>query len=103
MSGRLWMTYCGHIFGCFFYYFSGADWRTVEEADLVREGMLEPWLKTYFQDTHPSSTDVWDRYIASMYWAFTTMTTVRPATEIAQNVPGTHLFANPRFLKNATL
>jgi hypothetical protein len=25
---------------------------------------------------NPSSTDVWDRYIASMYWAFTTMTTV---------------------------
>ena len=30
----------------------------------------------YFGDDHPTARDVVDRYIASIYWAFTTMTTV---------------------------
>ena len=70
------MLYLGHLFGCFFHYFSESEWRTAEENAQVADGTLEPWLKSYFGDDHPTGREVWDRYIASIYWAFTTMTTV---------------------------
>jgi hyperpolarization activated cyclic nucleotide-gated potassium channel 2 len=70
------MLYVGHLFGCFFHYFSVDEWRTDDELAQIDAGALSPWLKEYFDDAHSSSGDVWDRYIASMYWAFTTMTTV---------------------------
>ena len=54
--------------------------RYTEENAQIIEGRLEPWLKQYFEDAEPTVTDVWDRYIASMYWAFTTMTTVGRCT-----------------------
>ena len=70
------MLYVGHLFGCFFHYFSVDEWRTEDELAQIDAGALSPWLKEYFDDSHHASGDVWDRYIASMYWAFTTMTTV---------------------------
>lgn len=70
------LLYMGHIFGCVFHFFSVEDWRTPEENAQVVDGRLLPWLKQYFEDAQPTTGDVWDRYIASMYWAFTTMTTV---------------------------
>jgi CRP-like cAMP-binding protein len=70
------MLYMGHLFGCFFHYFSVEDWRTPDENAQILDGTLTPWLKEYFQDGIPSARDVVDRYIASIYWAFTTMTTV---------------------------
>jgi hyperpolarization activated cyclic nucleotide-gated potassium channel 2 len=70
------MLYVGHLFGCFFHYFSVDEWRTDDELAQIDAGALSPWLKEYFDDAHSTSGDVWDRYIASMYWAFTTMTTV---------------------------
>ena len=70
------MLYVGHLFGCFFHYFSVDEWRTDDELAQIDAGALSPWLKEYFDDSHHASGDVWDRYIASMYWAFTTMTTV---------------------------
>jgi hypothetical protein len=44
---------CDVLLSNFAFKFNLRRHSTVEEADLVREGMLEPWLKTYFQDTHP--------------------------------------------------
>ena len=70
------MLYVGHLFGCFFHYFSVDEWRTDDELAQIDAGTLSLWLKEYFDDSHHASGDVWDRYIASMYWAFTTMTTV---------------------------
>ena len=70
------MLYVGHLFGCIFHYFSVNEWRTGDELEQIEAGTLSPWLKEYFDDAHHASGDVWDRYIASMYWAFTTMTTV---------------------------
>ena len=70
------MLYVGHLFGCFFHYFSVDEWRTDDELAQIDAGTLSPWLKEYFDDADHASGDVWDRYIASMYWAFTTMTTV---------------------------
>ena len=70
------MLYVGHLFGCFFHYFSVNEWRTDDELAQIDAGTLSPWLKEYFDDADHASGDVWDRYIASMYWAFTTMTTV---------------------------
>ena len=68
------MLYVGHLFGCFFHYFS------VDECDDYLLAQIdagaEPAAQEYFDDSHHASGDVWDRYIASMYWAFTTMTTV---------------------------
>ena len=72
----IFMLYLGHLFGCFFHYFSVSEWRTKEENQQVEDGTLEPWLKSYFGDDEPTGKEVWDRYIASIYWAFTTMTTV---------------------------
>ena len=70
------MLYVGHLFACFFHYFSVDDWRTSEENAQIADGTLTPWLREYFDDADPTAKDVVDRYIASMYWAFTTMTTV---------------------------
>ena len=70
------MLYMGHLFGCFFHYFSVDEWRTAGELMQIENGALTPWLKDYFDDTNPDVANVWDRYIASIYWAFTTMTTV---------------------------
>lgn len=71
------LFFLGHFFGCFFYFFSTDEWRTTSEKEKVADGSLTPWLLTY--ELHPiedSETDLLTRYIACMYWAFTTMTTV---------------------------
>ena len=70
------MLYMGHIFGCCFHYFSVEDWRTDGERAQILDGTIMPWLNEYFRDGTPTTRDVVDRYIASIYWAFTTMTTV---------------------------
>eukprot|EP00854_Cymbomonas_tetramitiformis_P012991 gene12991-15353_t len=71
------LFFLGHFFGCFFYFFSTDEWRTASEREQVAEGILTPWLLSY--ELHPiedGETDLLTRYIACMYWAFTTMTTV---------------------------
>ena len=70
------MLYMGHIFGWCFLYFSVEDWRTDGERAQILDGTIMPWLNEYFRDGTPTTRDVVDRYIASIYWAFTTMTTV---------------------------
>mmetsp|Transcript_24501 Transcript_24501/g.79972 ORF Transcript_24501/g.79972 Transcript_24501/m.79972 type:complete len:696 (+) Transcript_24501:35-2122(+) len=70
------LLYLGHLFGCFFFFFSSPEWRTETEAAQVEEGIITPWIFEMFQDTPSEVENVLDRYIASMYWAFTTMTTV---------------------------
>ena len=70
------MLYMGHIFGCCFHYFSVEDWRTDgERADFGRDhhAVAQRVFPGRYAD---AAGDVVDRYIASIYWAFTTMTTV---------------------------
>ena len=50
------ISLAGHLMGCVFYYVSDKQWLHDVELNI--------------------DSDVWDRYIASLYWAFTTMTTV---------------------------
>ena len=73
------MLYVGHLFGCFFHYFSVNEWRTDDELAQIDAGTLSPWLKEYFDDADHASGDVWDRYIASMYWAFTCLLYTSPS------------------------
>ena len=44
------MLYVGHLFGCFFHYFSVNEWRTDDELAQIDAGTLSPWLKEYFDD-----------------------------------------------------
>lgn len=82
----------GHIFGCFFYFFSNHDWRTEGEIESLKEGKISVWMHSEFseesslnessdaayfrKEAEIENTMLGERYIASMYWAFTTMTTV---------------------------
>lgn len=70
------LLFMAHIMGCFFFFFSTSDWRTPEEQAEVSEQELSTWLTKEFGDTAEEEVDLLDKYIASMYWAFTTMTTV---------------------------
>jgi len=78
----------GHIFGCFFYFFSTKDYRLDSETEDMIQGKYTTWMHSEFgqgiedeQSYYESeqkieNTMLGQRYIASMYWAFTTMTTV---------------------------
>ncbi|KAK3236691.1 hypothetical protein CYMTET_53183, partial [Cymbomonas tetramitiformis] len=75
------LLYLGHFFGCFFYYFSTDEWRTQKENDDIAAGRYDVWQNSEFcsvvGDEMPScNSTLANKYIASMYWAFTTMTTV---------------------------
>merc|ERR1719353_673153 len=81
----------GHIFGCFFYFFSTADYRLDTEKEEIIRGTYTTWMHEEFGEGGgeiKNEDDYWrseemisktmlsQRYIGSMYWAFTTMTTV---------------------------
>jgi len=84
----------GHIFGCFFYFFSTDDYRYEDEKQQIIDGDITPWMisefaanipdpgtgtkESYLQTEYFITEEVMlgKKYIASMYWAFTTMTTV---------------------------
>jgi len=101
------LMFLGHLFGCFFYYFSTKQFRNMNEKNIIAddEGLAaQPWILAEFgsewDSVHvpecvgqttcvhcPASArfdgqncvnlyEFKDRYIASLYWAFTTMTTV---------------------------
>ena len=87
------LVFIGHIFGCFFSYitldtvalygselnatnvdsFSGGYYphESFYNSDIPWNSVSSWWVKL----GHPEE-DVWSRYLASLYWAFTTMTTV---------------------------
>jgi hypothetical protein len=82
------ILFLGHLMGCFFFFFSVEEWRTETERDLIHDGKTEGvcWSRRdstcmpVWQDTcFPNGLEnhsVLDKYIASAYWAFTTITTV---------------------------
>ncbi|KAK3260018.1 hypothetical protein CYMTET_31011 [Cymbomonas tetramitiformis] len=70
------LLYLGHILSCFFFYFSTQEWRTSDEEDQTLSGEITPWVYANYHDEDTDAENVTDRYIATMYWAFTTMTTV---------------------------
>eukprot|EP00854_Cymbomonas_tetramitiformis_P005587 gene5587-6774_t len=80
------LLYLGHLFGCFFYFFSAdPSYRTANETQLIEAGIMNSWTDQYerylksLYDTDGELDDSMykaDMYIASIYWAFTTMTTV---------------------------
>eukprot|EP00241_Pyramimonas_parkeae_P000071 CAMPEP_0114263918 /NCGR_PEP_ID=MMETSP0058-20121206/22851_1 /TAXON_ID=36894 /ORGANISM="Pyramimonas parkeae, CCMP726" /LENGTH=1306 /DNA_ID=CAMNT_0001380401 /DNA_START=267 /DNA_END=4187 /DNA_ORIENTATION=+ len=66
------MIYLGHIFGCMFYYFSNDEWLTDHEQQLVEDGLFDTWRR----DPTLVGASITEKYVATAYWAFTTMTTV---------------------------
>ena len=100
------LLFLGHLFGCFFYFFSTEQYRAKFEKRITEDGFLDPWILAEFgaewdrmhvpecvgqaeclacplsSTFDPEKGDCInaygfkDRYIASLYWAFTTMTTV---------------------------
>mmetsp|Transcript_60993 Transcript_60993/g.141016 ORF Transcript_60993/g.141016 Transcript_60993/m.141016 type:complete len:625 (-) Transcript_60993:201-2075(-) len=72
------LLYVAHTMGCFFNYFSGEEWMTDAERTSVINGVLTSWVDDEELLASPSGAPVGvgARYIACMYWAFTTMTTV---------------------------
>ena len=62
------MLYMGHLFWCFFHYFSVDDWRTSNELDQINDGTLTPWLTEYFGDGVTNANDVWDRYVFLFFY-----------------------------------
>jgi hypothetical protein len=69
------MLLLGHVFGSFFWFFSQDDWRTEDELEMINNGELSlPWIDSQFPDGTGNAT-LLSKYIPSMYWAFTTMTT----------------------------
>jgi hypothetical protein len=70
------MLFLGHLFGSFFWFFSQDDWRTDHELEMIKnEELSTPWIDSQFPDGTGNAT-LLSKYIPSMYWAFTTMTTV---------------------------
>mmetsp|Transcript_932 Transcript_932/g.3507 ORF Transcript_932/g.3507 Transcript_932/m.3507 type:complete len:884 (+) Transcript_932:248-2899(+) len=73
----LMLLYLGHVIGCFYNFASAADWRTELETEAVESGELTPWMILEFgDDKEAENAPALTRYVAAMYWAFTTMTTV---------------------------
>jgi len=93
------LGFLGHLLGCFFYYFSSTTWQREVEKQLIAEGVLENWILWEFQGeeyeiaavdgfcpagyrfsaaskTCHTMYSLGLRYVSSLYWAFTTMTTV---------------------------
>jgi hyperpolarization activated cyclic nucleotide-gated potassium channel 2 len=64
------LLYLGHIFGCFFYFFSDKEWRAPEEMeDLDVEGCNDlPWLLKFYNDVpvEKFNSEFSTRYIASL-------------------------------------
>eukprot|EP00854_Cymbomonas_tetramitiformis_P006815 gene6815-8142_t len=68
------IVFLGHVVGCFFFFFSGAFWRSATETERIDAGYISLWTE-YFTD-NPEVATLSNRYLASMYWTFTTLTTV---------------------------
>ena len=60
------LLFLGHIFGCFFYFFSTKDWWTPEERE--RMGDSDTWVYMQF-GPDPSDHSVWERYVSAMVGA----------------------------------
>jgi len=74
-KSAVFLMYLGHIFGCVFYFFSNKDYRSDDEKRMIENGEMDAWLHSSYGDSE-ATHNVDERYIASIYWAFTTMTTV---------------------------
>lgn len=68
------LIFLGHFVGCFFYFFSGTFWRSSTETERIEAGYISLWTD-YFTE-NPEVATLSNRYLASMYWTFTTLTTV---------------------------
>jgi hypothetical protein len=42
------LLYLGHLFGCFFFYFSGETFRTEDEKLAIERGDIIPWTEEFF-------------------------------------------------------
>jgi len=76
------LIFLGHIFGCFFYFFSTDEWRTPRERkhlDCHVGGSKEcnggSWIESNNIEKG-SDASLMEMYTVASYWAFTTMTTV---------------------------
>ncbi|KAK3258633.1 hypothetical protein CYMTET_32330, partial [Cymbomonas tetramitiformis] len=69
------MLLMGHICGCAFYFMSTQQMWTPYERELYETGERIPWIAEHFGDDY-DSTPVGPRYLSSLYWAFSTMSTV---------------------------
>ena len=63
------LLFMGHLFGCFFFFFSTESFGSSLEAD------PDSWVVKEFGEDFAHKSLI-NKYVASMYWAFTTMTTV---------------------------
>eukprot|EP00899_Mesostigma_viride_P019512 jgi/Mesvir1/27562/Mv07312-RA.1 len=70
------LLFIGHLVGCLFYFFSTPAFRTQDEQDRIDAGLLTPWTVKEFGLGGLDYAPLDDKYVASIYWAFTTMTTV---------------------------
>eukprot|EP00297_Palpitomonas_bilix_P000065 CAMPEP_0113886518 /NCGR_PEP_ID=MMETSP0780_2-20120614/11601_1 /TAXON_ID=652834 /ORGANISM="Palpitomonas bilix" /LENGTH=863 /DNA_ID=CAMNT_0000874745 /DNA_START=463 /DNA_END=3054 /DNA_ORIENTATION=- /assembly_acc=CAM_ASM_000599 len=92
------LFFVGHLCSCFFYYFSTDDFRTEEEREAMSIGALPSWLLAEFGELNPpvnsntTSVQLFQRYVASLYWAFTTLTTVGYG-DISATTLGERVFA----------
>ncbi|GMH86668.1 hypothetical protein TrVE_jg10705 [Triparma verrucosa] len=71
------MIFIGHLFGCFWNYTSSNFTDMILEGDEAESRVW--WMAPLLQEDAPqplSLDDVGSMYISSLYWAFTTMTTV---------------------------
>lgn len=58
------LVFLGHIFGCFFYFFSTEDWRSDREIQRLSEGS---WLEA--NDVAPKSgATLAEKYVVASYW-----------------------------------
>lgn len=79
------LLFIGHLFGCFFFFFSTENFGSSLEAD------SDAWVVKECGEEHEHASLV-SKYIASMYWAFTTMTTVGYG-DISAKTRGERIFA----------
>lgn len=77
------LIFIGHVAGCFFFFFSSPDFQTAHEK------LLPGGKVTWIQLQGLTDAPMLEQYIASLYWSFTTLTTVRalPAPARARQLP----------------
>jgi len=86
------LLFVGHLLGCFFFFFSGPEWRSFDEIERIdpteclnpnesppscelKPSTLSPWLDSNFPNGAKAHSTL-DKYVTAQYWAITTMTTV---------------------------